>query len=716
MDLSPGKQSNWQIWGTCENLLKSETEDQNIIKRITSSVPWKTPTAGTMPTRDEVAALALRLQGDQVADVDEYWDYTDESTIKASKTSDIPLPIEFNSNSPDANSITAKQFWHSASKNPNKTSRDYVEGFEHNIPLPVVLDKDIVYTFEGSKLYFTLLLQIIEMEKTIDRDSSAFLRLIIDHIQIFERHWRKFVSDIRVGKLNRNLKIDPEKRKLYENTSIPKPSLAKTLDSTFRELGFHNKALGKDIETFQYAELKHRKSPNPRARRPSLPKQSIIDDVVLNNITPGGKCKECAGIGIVFERSKKVKCPKCGGKGHIDPKPILSKILVGRPIPSTTISRGSVTATPDRAQALSRERSPSKQEKRQMTGEALNNGALQELQKIEAELAIRSPSRRSSRGEKRRGSETDILIPLPSVEQQKINRTELSVLPRSHYYEIVQDRGRYLCPFPACGKNFKSKDAAFLHIPVHENRMRLSVPSPLPDSHLNVYWPQGVPWLKEGRFREHVLPPGSFECPVVGCGLVVPNRGRLESHLKMVHKKVPNTDYYSFLGDHVTVPPLALPDGVTVLLCDKHVQPIGRCPQCMEVEGAGGPSPPLKFYDKVSFDFTQKNLDDAMAASRTGKLVGETEGKHLVEIFSCSENTAIRVKGGVTKTVRNMQISVSGSLTWVGRVVGMCIDRNEKAWVCVNRSTLYAFLYNTFDSKLKLYSYSNFKILFRTGA
>lgn len=148
---------------------------------------------------------------------------------------------------------------------------------------------------------------------------------------------------------------------------------------------------------------------------------------------------------------------------------------------------------------------------------------------------------------------------------------------------------------------------------------------------------------------------------------------------------MPNTDYYSFLGDHVTVPPLALPDGVTVLLCDKHVQPIGRCPQCMEVESAGGPSPPLKFYDKVSFDFTQKNLDDAMAASRTGKLVGETEGKHLVEIFSCSENTAIRVKGGVTKTVRNMQISVSGSLTWVGRVVGMCIDRNEKAWVCVNR-------------------------------
>jgi hypothetical protein len=215
--------------------------------------------------------------------------------------------------------------------------------------------------------------------------------------------------------------------------------------------------------------------------------------------------------------------------------------------------------------------------------------------------------------------------------------------------------------------------------------MRLSVPSPLPDSHMNFYWPDKVPWLEEGKFREHILPPGSVQCPIIGCGLVVPNKARLDSHVKMVHKKVANTDFYSFMGDHVNVPPQEVPDGVTVLFCDKHLLPIGRCPQCVEVETSGGPSPPLRFYDKLSFDITQKNLDDAMLANRTGKIVGETEGKHIIETFSCSEKTGIRAKGGVTKTVGVMQVSVSGSLTWVGRVVGLCVDRNEKAWVCIQR-------------------------------
>jgi hypothetical protein len=35
-----------------------------------------------MLTKDEVAALSLRVQGEKIANVDEYWDYSDESAIK----------------------------------------------------------------------------------------------------------------------------------------------------------------------------------------------------------------------------------------------------------------------------------------------------------------------------------------------------------------------------------------------------------------------------------------------------------------------------------------------------------------------------------------------------------------------------------------------------------------------------------------------------------
>ena len=46
--------------------------------------------------------------------------------------------------------------------------RDYHEKFEHNMPVPIVTKEgDIVYTFEGAKLYLNILKQIIRMEKEV---------------------------------------------------------------------------------------------------------------------------------------------------------------------------------------------------------------------------------------------------------------------------------------------------------------------------------------------------------------------------------------------------------------------------------------------------------------------------------------------------------------------------------------------------------------------
>jgi hypothetical protein len=109
----------------------------------------------------------------------------------------------------------------------------------------------------------------------------------------------------------------------------------------------------------------------------------------------------------------------------------------------------------------------------------------------------------------------------------------------------------------------------------------------------------------------------------------------------------------------------------------------------MEVETASGPSPPIKFYDNLSFNFTQKQLDDAAKTNKTAKIAGEDNGKHLVEVFSSLERTAIRVVGGVMKTTDKMQISLSGSLEWNGRVSALCLDRNEVGWVAVQR---YAYI------------------------
>ena len=140
---------------------------------------------------------------------------------------------------------------------------------------------------------------------------------------MFERHWRKFVADIRGGTLDRRCGVDAETRKLYEATAIPKPSLAKQLDKAFRDLGFHSKALGKDIKTFKYAELKRKPLKDPRARRPSLPKQDIMDTLQIPDRSVTEKCPDCGGIGIVFHRSSKVKCNKCDGIGTITTLPVL---------------------------------------------------------------------------------------------------------------------------------------------------------------------------------------------------------------------------------------------------------------------------------------------------------------------------------------------------------------------------------------------------------
>ena len=64
---------------------------------------------------------------------------------------------------------------------------------------------------------------------------------------------------------------------------------------------------------------------------------------------------------------------------------------------------------------------------------------------------------------------------------------------------------RYVCPFPACGATFLSKDAAIRHMITHEQKTRLATSTPHSDAHLRFYWPRDVPWLTEKKFTEKKL-------------------------------------------------------------------------------------------------------------------------------------------------------------------------------------------------------------------
>jgi hypothetical protein len=59
------------------------------------------------------------------------------------------------------------------------------------MPMPIAQGTEVVYTFEGRAVYLNLLNQLILMEFDIHYDNPTFLRLVVDNIQIFERHWRK---------------------------------------------------------------------------------------------------------------------------------------------------------------------------------------------------------------------------------------------------------------------------------------------------------------------------------------------------------------------------------------------------------------------------------------------------------------------------------------------------------------------------------------------
>lgn len=480
--------------------------------------------------------------GDQIAKMDEYWNQPSGLDMIHTSESEASLTLNVDThNVAPGGDVSQEEFWSIVSKNPNKSLRHYDENFEHNIPLPIVHDGKLVYTFEGPRIYLNILLEIIKIEDKVHFDNPEFLRLIMNYIQIFERHWRKMVADIRSGYLNSNLNVPADILSLFQSINYPRPGLAKNLDSTFRKLGFHKKVIGKDIKLQKYAEKRHPSIANPRARRLSIPNRqpssdmSVSFDLSRNEISSPSSPKKQQSQQLVLKKTDSLltKSNYLPSKSKLIPINELSVTVGGNSIAFSSYSNTGKSA------AISSSGSSSKSGYLKSISMAMKNGGIEELHRQEREREIQGPSRRLEK-DGRRGSETDISRPVTTAELNEAFYNHETV-PREKIHSLIKsDVNRYICPFPACGIVFTSQEAAFQHLSSHEQKNRLYAPTPLVDSHIQFYWPADVPW-KVSKFKERRVLPGSVVCPFDKCNHISTSKELLRSHIRSHHQSASNS-------------------------------------------------------------------------------------------------------------------------------------------------------------------------------
>ena len=560
-------------------------------------------------------------------------------------------PITHDSRAPDYN-ISQSKFWSIVSKNPNKGVRDYHEKFDHNMPLPIVSKDEIVYTFEGPQIYFNLINQIIRMEKYIHYDNPDFLKLVADHIQIFERHWRKMVADIRHGKLDRNLPISAESRTIFESANLPKPALSIKLDQTFRQLGFHKKVLGKDIQIQAFAEKKQHLTTNISHDHQSS-SIAIVATLNSHNIqspqrkhslpTTAMRTTSSQLLHPIITPNKEQPPPPSSSSSSSPTKQLVqqsfpskseSKRLMLETIghPSPNKSSNNLDSSCRSSNSRGRTPSPSKLSKRQLLanlGNAFKTGGSND-DRLSLSTAVSGGASSPSRGgggfgtsssssssltsPKRRGSHSDSYRPAVVSAEVNAIHYDVSTEPRDKYSHAIKiDKDRFVCPFPACGKSFHSLDAAFYHLPSHEQKTRLYAPTPLADAHLNYYWPNESPWLSNDKYTDRVIPPGSIPCPVQRCHLVCENQSQLYNHLRNIHRIVDSSSidlpYFEMLGQAINIPPHRPPHYLPLHFCPIHTLPYGSCSICIDIDAKKeGPKPPYRLYPLVSINFKLKQL------------------------------------------------------------------------------------------------------------
>jgi hypothetical protein len=745
-----------------------------------------------------------------VHNTQQYWGVDAVSAVAPKEHVDNPRdtaifdPVSYEPRAPDYNVSQAK-FWTLTAKNPNKTVRDYHEKFEHNMPMPVVKDGEVVYSFEGPQIYFNLLNQIIRMEGKVHFDDPDFLKLVVDHVQTFERHWRKMVADIRTGKLDRNLKISAESRLIFESSNIPKPQLATKLDDTFRKLGFHMKVLGKDIEIRPYAQKKKVgifAQVKPRRKR-SLPTNALSTPLppLSREKSPLGKVTTPGALGTGTQsaeaaakdlaaslmkpapklRFEEGSPAKMGALDRSSSSPQVLKRRAGSMVAparsgnimlkslgesTTTLGQKSDPGDDGFLAPGSAKRRPSRTKREVLAALGQTLQALSANANTDVTIAptamvpstntatrtgtaeADADSRPATKGlpgvtplRKRRGSHSEVVArPITSHELDAVHYSIDTAARENYRHTIKTDGDRFVCPFPACGKSFHSMDAAFRHLPVHEQRTRLYAPTPLPDSHLAFYWPEGVPWLEDDKYAARAIPPGALACTVPGCNEVFSAQMQFEAHLRNVHRIVGHSStshgYFELVGVATFVPPDRPPPYVPLHWCPLHSLPLGSCTTCVRIDSGKGPKQPFRFYNGIKVNFRLRkalkfNIPSLHHAPQEDEVLLKYSEAQIGVIVSTKQRTATEgpqaglgaaeagrgalnrrgstnavhrsgsVLGKLRRTDTNLSSHSHNSKThtganaggmvaeWRGRPVAYMTDRNENCWVAVE--VLYNF-------------------------
>eukprot|EP00605_Chrysophyceae_sp_TOSAG23-4_P001573 GSChrysophyteH1.ASY1.ANO1.1726.1 assembled CDS len=628
-----------------DDIIVPPEDPDDVQMRRYDSADLKTVIETTNLSEYRASTLALMLmfleeKGENISKIDEYWG---QSEVKIVGDMNVDLhgrPVSKGDKAivsvpiypvPPRVALTSDEFWDNSAKNPNKSKRDYDEKFDHNMPMPVTQDNDIVYTFEGSKVYLNLLIQIIEVGEgkvpgaKIGYDEPDFLRLITNHIQIFERHWRKMVADLRKGVLNRNAVVNKKDRLMFEALALPRVALSKQLDEAFRDLGFHTKGMGKDIVSSTYAQRIRWAEKPPLARRPSLPH------------TPGGTGLDGRDVELRASRDGNRSKSPMRGRSSSPVNTSISSSRAGSPQPDSRPGTGKLGI-----------KSKSRRDLLVMVGDTMKHSTAR-VDDLHSEERTRGPSRRVQR-DGRRGSDTDILRDVTSNELHSMNTEQETAARTGYHFTIQTDGDRFICPFPACGQSFKSKDAAFRHLPVHEQRVRLYAPTALPDSHMQFYWPRAPPWNRHEMYREEVQPVGNSKCEWPGCNKSFATQEKLDNHMRMVHgfvhpSSVTDNKHYQLMGTALCVPPFKPPEQVkfAVNYCEIHLNPNGGCMKCINIELLDGPKPPYRFFEGFSINLKLKaeaakaKLYDMEKAILYRKMVGIVPSHHLA--YACSVMT-----------------------------------------------------------------------------
>lgn len=755
-----------------------------------------------------------QMGGDTIYDNSVYWDQYSLSCVKPtvtvlSSSGNAPSTIDdsvfekvaFDDHVPDVKAVTYEQFWKVVGKNPNKKVRDYNERFDHNMPVPIIHEGEIVYSFEGSQIYYNIINQIIQMdERDIHFDHPILLKLVMDHIQIFERHWRKMVVDIRLGKLDKNLLISDEARLVFESSNVPRPNHAERLDETFRNLGFHKKVVGKDIEIKPYApkkskqEIQQAVTANAKAAEEELQEalevhmqaQNLLHDKngspLKGNKSRGSSPKKKITVQLneqtitsliseIPELKNQVRVPTGGLRENIfklDETEVKRKYslpfepsessILSMSRPTSQVAKSSPTSmkivleplpdgelnAPDvlvrspwnhRSKSLGLLSRPSSVEGTEgsfTTPRKLNTAAGKNKRELLSELGqtfysnkellnieidrnnkgrlnatianqfdarsqerVLSATRTATGSVRRRKSQSEAEGVDPDFSEVNQTNYELVAGPRDKkaYLDVVKlNADRYVCPFPACGCSFFSKDAALRHMPVHEQRSRLYSATPMSDSHLKFYWPADVPWLKNKQFTEKTLPPGSVRCTVENCPEIFATQVKLEAHLRLVHQKVhpsaTSLAYFKCERNYRAIPPDPGPEDFYLPWCHYHATPVGRCPLCVEIETNGGPKPPYYMHESISIDFQKKQEALAISLSSTDmkSLKKTNNNSGIVRLHQRDHKYMVTIQRESDSTKED-RINNGGE--YKARVIFIMVDRKNVAYVGVE--PLYSF-------------------------